>query len=233
MIKTKDRYWGMKANQAKAMMLAKRLLAEFVYDAVSLEGISFTLPEIQTLLEGVTVGGHKLSDQQIAINQGEAWRTLFRWIEQNEFAVSVEKACALHAIAGKEDALEWGKFRSGGVMIAGTDYMPPEAGGLSGLFKQMATEISEISDIYDQAIHLFLSMARYQFFYNVNKRMGRFMMNGVLLNAGYPAINLPAKRRLEFNQRMLLFYKSGHEQSMNAFLRSCLDERTVKIMRES
>lgn len=45
-------------------MIAKRQLAEFVCDAVNLEGLNFSLPEIQTLLDGVTVGGHKLSDQQ-------------------------------------------------------------------------------------------------------------------------------------------------------------------------
>ncbi|MEA1866894.1 MAG: hypothetical protein U9N19_02165, partial [Thermodesulfobacteriota bacterium] len=42
---------------AKAMMLAKRQLAECVCDAVNLEGINLTLPEIQTLLDGITVGG--------------------------------------------------------------------------------------------------------------------------------------------------------------------------------
>jgi prophage maintenance system killer protein len=52
-------------------------------------------------------------------------------------------------------------------------------------------------------------MARRQFFYDVNKRMGRFVMNGFLLSHGYPAINLPAKRQLEFNQLMLSFYDTG------------------------
>ena len=228
----KDYGWNMTANRAKAMMLAKRQLAEFVCDAVNLEGLNFTLPEIQTLLEGITVGGHKITDQQIALNQGNTWRTLFEWIEKDEFDVTIEKACALHNIAGKEEALPWGKFRSGGVTIAGTDYMPPEAGLLPELFDKMVGSASEIPDIYDRAIHLFLTMARCQFFYDVNKRMGRFMMNGLLLTAGYPAINLPAKRHLEFNQLMLPFYKTGDQKAMNAFLRSCLDERVMKIMRE-
>jgi hypothetical protein len=35
----------------------------------NLEGINLTLPEIQTLLDGVTVGGHKVSDQNIALIQ--------------------------------------------------------------------------------------------------------------------------------------------------------------------
>ena len=88
-------------------------------------------------------------------------------------------------------------------------------------------------DIYDRAIHLFLTMARYQFFYDVNKRMGRFIMNGLLLSQGYPAINLPAKRQLEFNQSMLHFYQSGDQKQMNIFLRSCLDEKVIKIMKEA
>lgn len=62
--------------------------------------------------------------------------------------------------------------------------------------------------------------------------MGRFVMNGLLLRSGFPAINLPAKRQLEFNQLMLIFYETGDQTRMNAFLRSCLDERVIQIMKE-
>ncbi len=213
-------------------MLARRQLAEFVCDAVNLEGINFTLPEIQTLLDGITVGGHTLTDQQIALNQGNAWRTLFKWIENDQFEITVEKVCNLHSIAAKEEALEWGKFRSGGVTISGTNYMPPKVNLLLDLFDQMVKKAFNMPDIYDQAIHLFLTMARSQFFYDVNKRMGRFIMNGLLLSNGYPAINLPAKRQLEFNQLMLNFYDTGDQKPMNAFMRSCLDGRVIKIMKE-
>ena len=213
-------------------MLAKRQLAEFVWDAVTLEGINFTFPEIQTLLDGITVGGHRLSDQQIALNQGHAWRLLFRWIENAQFEITIEKACNLHKVAAKEESLEWGRFRSGGVTIAGTDYMPPDAGVLPDMFADMTEKASRMQDIYDQAIHMFLTMARCQFFYDVNKRMGRFMMNGLLLSNGYPAINLPAKRQLEFNQLMLAFYETADPKPMNSFMRSCLDERIINIMKE-
>lgn len=212
------------------MMLAQRELATFVHDAVELEGIHFTLPEIQTLLDGITVGGHKLSDQQIAINQGNAWRYLFQAIKDDKFEVSTAFACELHKIAGKEEALEWGQFRSSGVTIAGTFYTPPKASELDKLFNEMVVDMNGFDDIYDQAIHVFLTMARYQFFYDVNKRMGRFMMNGVLLNAGYPAINLPASRQLEFNEQMLDFYTTGDQAPMNRLMRSCLDKRLIELM---
>lgn len=227
-----DTFFHIKANQQKALMLAKRQLPEFVFDAVNLEGIPFTLPEIQTLLDGITVGGHKLSDQQIALNQANCWRRLFTLVEQQEFDISVQTVCELHAIAGKEEALDWGTFRSGGVTIAGTEYLPPNANKLPEIFGNMVATLSKIPDSYDQAIFLFLTMARTQFFYDVNKRMGRFMMNGLLLSQGFPAINLPAKRQLEFNELMLSFYPSNDPKPMNVFLRSCLDRRIIAIMQE-
>ena len=96
----------------------------------------------------------------------------------------------------------------------------------------MIVNLKRYEDIYDQAISIFLIMARTQFFYDVNKRMGRFLMNGLLLSNGFPAINLPASRQLEFNNLMLDYYGSGDQKKMNIFLRSCLQDQIIKIMRE-
>ena len=213
-------------------MLAKRQLPELVWDAVNLEGINLTLPEVQTLLDGVTVGGRKLSDQQITINQAAAWRLLYKLIEQDRFDVSQETAFSLHEVAVREEAPAWGSFRSSGVLIAGTDYTPPTVAELPGLFTAMISDMQRFDDVYDQAIHLFLTMARCQFFFDVNKRMGRFMMNGHLLDQGYPVINLPASKQQLFNENMLRFYDSGDQSEMNAFMRDCMDIRVVKIIKE-
>jgi hypothetical protein len=93
-----------KPDIRKAVFLAKRHLSEFVCDAVNLEGIPFTIPEIQTLLDGITVGGHRLSDQTIALNQASAWKLLFDLILKREFALSETIACRLHNEAAKNDA---------------------------------------------------------------------------------------------------------------------------------
>lgn len=106
----RDSRWNMPPNKAKALMLAKRQLSELVCDAVNLEGINYTLPEVQTLLDGITVSGHKLSDQQIVLNQSNAWQEVFALVKNDRFAVTAEIACKLHGIAAKEDALEWGRF---------------------------------------------------------------------------------------------------------------------------
>ncbi|WCL51186.1 Fic family protein [Leptospira sp. GIMC2001] len=216
----------------RAIMILQKEISVFVYDAVQLEGINFTLPEVQTLLEGVTIGGHKISDQNIAINQGLAWKQLISWIKDDEFELTITKACDLHAVAAKEDAPEWGKFRSGPVSIAGTNYKPPESKNLEFRFNQMIEESSEIADPINRAISVFLQMARNQFFYDVNKRMGRFFMNGILVNEGLPPINLPVIKKLEFNKLMLDYYPTGKEQAMNDFLRGCINPYHWEILKD-
>ena len=84
-----------------------------------------TLPEVQTLLDGITVGGHKISDQNMALNQAAAWKHLFALVSEGSFSFSKEAALGIHKIAGKEEALGWGAFRTGNMTISGSEYEPP------------------------------------------------------------------------------------------------------------
>ena len=54
----------MKQNKEKALFIAGKVFAELVFDVQRLEGMPFTMPEVQTYIQGITVGGHKLSDQE-------------------------------------------------------------------------------------------------------------------------------------------------------------------------
>ncbi|GAD79348.1 Fic family protein [Vibrio ezurae] len=220
--------WGMKPNIPLAKQLAKRDVPALVYDAVNLEGVAMTLPEVQTILDGITVGGHRISDQNMALNQAKTWERIFELVDSSEFLFSKDTALLLHNIAGEEEALEWGKFRSGYVSITGSDYEPPAPQDLNEKWTEVQTLVDACNDIYDRAITAFLQMARAQFFWDVNKRTGRFMMNGILLSVGFPIINVPAKRQQEFNTLMLDFYASNDMQPMNQFLRSCLNKQIIK-----
>ena len=222
-----DKMWNMKPNIRLAMQLAKRDLPALVYDAVNLEGVAMTLPEVQTLLDGITVGGHKISDQNMAINQAKAWEYIFDLVNKGSFTFDKKTALEVHKIAGQDEALEWGKFRSGYVSIAGCEYEPPAAEELGVKWQALQKTIEPLPDVYDQAITAFLQMARMQFFWDVNKRTGRFMMNGILLTNGFPIINVTAKRQQEFNALMLAFYSSNDMTAMNMFLRSCLNEKII------
>jgi len=224
----KDTVWGMSPNPAMALQLAVRDVPSLVYDAVNLEGVAMTLPEVQTLLDGITVGGHKISDQNMALNQAKAWKHLFSLVSDDGFSFSKNIALRIHKIAGKEEALQWGAFRTGNVTISGSDYEPPSPSELEQIWFDLEREIGSCNDIYDRAITAFLRMARAQFFWDVNKRTGRFMMNGILLEAGLPIINVPAKKQLDFNRLMLDFYSSGDMTAMRVFLRECVNPKIIE-----
>ena len=62
-----------------------KMLPEFVWDAGVLEGNPFSFPEVQTLLDGVTVGGHKLSDLEQIMNLAESSQHLLAHVTSGQF----------------------------------------------------------------------------------------------------------------------------------------------------
>lgn len=197
-----------KPNVKLAFYLAKKDKIDFVYNTSALEGNAMTYPEVQTLLEGITVGGHKLSDELQVLNQNKSVDYLFKLIEDKSFKLDMDTFSTLHSYVAKEEALKWGVFRRGHVNIGGTDYQVPHADLLENIFTTGVEEIENISQPIVRAIIIFLFGAKCQFFYDGNKRTSRLMMNGILIESGYPILNIKAKDRLDFNRMMVKFYDS-------------------------
>lgn len=206
----------------KSIFRAKKVLAGLVHDMAFLEGNLFTFPEVQTLLDGVTVGGHKLSDEAQILNTAEAWKLLFRFVENGAFALSKDIFCKLHQITAKGEALTLGEFRDGEVGISGTEYKPPQWKELETLFAEGVLALQCIEEEYERAFAFFLFGALQQFFWDGNKRTSRLMMAGELLKHGLDIASIPASKKLEFNQKMIRFYNTKDGSEMMKFLESCV-----------
>lgn len=205
-------------NKNLAFALAKKDKIDYIYNTAALEGNAMTFPEVQTLLEGVTVGGHKLSDERQILNQNASVNLLFELLEKDEFRLDKTTLLRLHSKVAHEEALSWGEFRTSGVNIGGTDYIPPKADELDAIFEEGIREIEKIENAIVRAITLFLFLAKCQFFFDGNKRTARLMMNGILLSNGYPILNIKAKDKLEFNRVMVEFYDSDDVQKAIEYL---------------
>jgi Fic family protein len=214
------------------------MLPEYVWDAGVLEGNPFTFPEVKTLLEGVTVGGRKLSDQEQILNLAEGSKYLVELVKPGKFRLDKETFCALNALVARNEALEWGHFRGEGSEV---NYTPDVALGERGRFTPLATEpgagrLNEVfangvgllhenvSNPFERAVAFFLFGSLQQFFFDGNKRTSRFMMNGVLMTEGIDAISIPAVRATEFNSRMVDFYITRDATQMMAFVLDCHPE---------
>jgi hypothetical protein len=212
-----------------------RMLPEFVWDAGVLEGNPFTFPEVKTLLDGITVGGKKISDQEQILNLAESARRLLAFVKAEQFALNKSIFCELHAIVARNEGLEWGHFRGEGDEIQYTpdvglgehgQYtpLPTEAGGfnLHTRFIEGVSVLDErVAHVFEKALVFFLFGALQQFFFDGNKRTSRFMMNGILMAAGLDAISVPASKAQEFNEKMVRFSLSKDATEMMAFLVAC------------
>jgi hypothetical protein len=227
-----------RASLERVVFRFHRMLPEYVWDAGVLEGNPFTFPEVKTLLEGVTVGGRKLSDQEQILNLAESSKHLAVLVKNREFKLIKATFCSLHALVARNEALEWGHFRGEGLE---TQFTPDVALGERGRYTPLATEPGavrlnevfargirsleqDVSNPFERATATFLFGSLQQFFLDGNKRTSRFMMNGVLMSEGVDAISIPAVRAAEFNSRMINFYTSRDATEMMAFVLDCHPE---------
>jgi hypothetical protein len=87
-----------------------RMLLEFVWDASVLEGNPFTFTEVKTLLDGVAVGGRKISDQAQVLNLAESSKHLLALVKAGKFSLDKATFTELHGLVARNEALEWGHF---------------------------------------------------------------------------------------------------------------------------
>lgn len=216
-----------------------KMLPEFVWDASMLEGNPFTFPEVKTLLDGVTVGGHKISDQEQVLNLAESSKRLLAMIRRSSFALSKSIFTELNGIVARNEALEWGVFRGEG---RETNYTPDVVLGEHGRHTPLPTlpgapELNRVfnggvaalqdCEPFERAAAFFLFGALQQFFFDGNKRTSRLMMNGILMSHGIDAISVPAAKAQEFNEKMVRFYISKNASEMMGFLMECHPEAKI------
>ena len=208
-------------NKERAIFRARKALEEIVYDTVALEGNPFTFPEVKTLMEGITVGGRRIEDAEQVLNQARSWRDLITRVEGGTFRLDRATFEELHAHVAREEALEWGVLRSGPVRIAGTAHRPPDAQTLPEQMDAAIETIGTMKKVHRKAIATFLWTARNQPFWDGNKRTGRLMMNGILLEQGHDILTVAAAKQLEFNEKMIRFYDTADGAPMLRFMAGC------------
>jgi Fic family protein len=220
------------STASRAVKRFQKSMPQFVWEAAQLEGNPFTFPEVQTLLDGITVGGRKISDAQQILGLRDSMRLLCEEVLAGTFKPSKAMAGQFNALIARDEALEWGHFRGEGkersnvrVNLGPISWQPKptEAGGqnLIEAFEQGMSTLSMLSDPIERAFAVKLFMAREQFFFDGNKRTARAMMNGVLMSHGFDGISIPASKQLAYNQAMARFYPNGEATEMMQLLASC------------
>ncbi|WP_300677561.1 hypothetical protein [Nocardioides sp.] len=219
-------------DRARARFRAS--LPDLIWNAARLEGNTYTLPEVRTLLEGVTVGGKPLSDERQIIALSEGYTALDALVGDGTFSPTKEVSDTLHALIARHEAIESGHFRGEGNARGGGAVRLADGGSVDGvdhgtggadLIARHATLLARLAETPDprlQALIYFASAARTQFYVDGNKRTARLVASGILLREGYDALNVPYARRLEFNVALDTLFTTDDATSLMRFLADCL-----------
>lgn len=170
-----------------------------VWDSAMLEGYDFTYPEVQTILAGYSVEGHRISDIEEVVGIGKGW---FRTLDAIEKKEGITKAliCDINRELSKSFSIEPGVFRTDSSVNGGGTVRTPE--GTYSAPQQGLDELWEsfqIDDPLRQALLRFPFMALAQFFFDGNKRTSMMTMNIDLVKMGYSPITVPGTKTHEWN----------------------------------
>jgi hypothetical protein len=221
-------------DRAVARFTHSSNVAQYAFDAAVLENLPFTFPEVQTLVDNVTVGGHKLSDEQQVLGLIECVRELGQMVRSGEFMLDKVTSGILHRIITNGTVLDEGLFRGEGA-TGGTPrvrlglhepYTPPPTVPGGANLRRIHDEgaifiLSKLSEPFEQAVAYFLLCALAQFYFDGNKRTGKAMMAGWLMCHGIDGFGVPARRQLEFNTEMVDFYRFKEGTRMFGFMAQC------------
>lgn len=198
----------------QSRFLAKKKWDENVYCGMRMENRAVTFPQTKTILNGINVPEVQLDDIQAILNMRDVWRFLLQSLDQ---PVDLDYLCSLNGFIARNEALEWGKLRTGRVAISGTDYAPPVPDE-----KTVSAELQAVLDrdcsATEKALTLFAWGARGQFFWDGNKRTSMTLANRLLISAGAGILTVRDSMMEQFNTRLLDYYNSGEPEQLMDFL---------------
>lgn len=206
-----DKY---KLTPEQSLFLAKKKWDENVYCGMRMENRAVTFPQTKTILNGVNVPNVRLDDIQAILNMRDAWRHLLNTVGE---PVTLPYMCKLNEYIARNEALEWGKLRTGTVGISGTDYMPPIP-QQENVQQELAGILNAQVSPTEKALNAFVWGARGQFFWDGNKRTSLTLANKILVEAGAGILTVTDRHMEQFNALLLDYYNTGESDKLKVFL---------------
>ena len=201
------------------IFLAKRNIIDNIYANARMEGLNITFPQTKTILEGVNVPNLKIDEIQVILNLRDAWNFVINNVSQK---LDLDFISKVNEFIARNESIEWGKLRSGKVVITGTEYIPEIP-----VYAEVAQQVNNILNIKNQterAIEYMLFGMRNQLFWDGNKRTSTIVANKIMIENGCGIIKISDAHLEEFNTLLSEFYTTDKKEKIKEFLyNNCID----------
>lgn len=192
-----------------------------IFSTAHLEGNTFTLPEVRSLLENEIPPGHREEEIQQIIDLDEASTRLIDRVSTGMFHLDMEESNAYNLLLSRHVVIAPGIPRylsninqdgRGAVVTLGDGdhYIGYTKDEMRQATDWMLPRITSIDDPVDRAINYAAFMSYAQVYMDGNKRTARYMMDGVLMSHGYDCVLIRASDKDAYNEALRGMFRSGN-----------------------
>ena len=224
---------------ASVAKLRKQFAIEMTYNSNAIEGNRLTLRETFLVIqEGLTIKGKSLKDHLEAKDHYEALNYLYDFIEKDKHSTISEVFIrGIQSLIVREtEKQEAGKYRSGNVIITGSNHTPPDSSEIPSLMEDL---IIWIKNNEKKLHHVELAAIIHHKlvfihpFFDGNGRTARLIINLFLMQKGYPLVMILKNDRKRYYNALdkadrgnylpfILFVFQAVERSLNIYLKTLL-----------
>jgi len=227
--------------------LRHRYEVRLTYHSTAIEGNTLTQSETQIVIEkGITIGGRSLVEHLEVIGHKEALDFVIMLAEKAE-PIGEREIREIHSLVMKGQGNgDVGGYRTLDVRAAGTEFVYPSHLKVAELMTEFVSWL-RIADLHPVVLaseaHLrFVSIHPFR---DGNGRVGRLLMNLLLLRAGYPIAVIPVQRRAEYidalvaaqqngdSSKLLALVADAVELSLRDTLQACVNSQECRITERS
>ena len=212
-------------TQGELERLREEFLIEYTYNSNAIEGNTLTLQETALVLEGVTIDKKPLKDHLEAVGHRDAF-LFVQELVQNKVPFSEYVIKQIHTLVLMDRPEDRGVYRRIPVRIMGAYHTPPDPILVPEQMEQLIREFTnkKLHPI-ERAALFHLRFEGIHPFVDGNGRTGRLILNLMLMQAGYPPINVKYADRRRYYEAFDAYYRDGDANVLIDIVKNAVRER--------
>ncbi len=178
--------------------LQDEFLVEFTYNSNAIEGNTLTLQETALALEGVTIDKKPLEDHLEAVGHRDAFLYAVSLVS-DKVPISERIIREIHSLVLINKPEDKGVYRRIAVTIMGAHHEPPQPYLVPVQMERLVADLSRDNRHTIEIAALFhLNFEGIHSFIDGNGRIGRLILNLMLMQMGYPPIDVKFADRRKY-----------------------------------
>jgi len=194
--------------------LQREFLVEFTYNSNAIEGNTLTLQETALVLEGVTIDKKPLKDHLEAAGHHDAFLYICSLVS-DKISISERIIQEIHSLVLLDRPQDRGVYRQIPVKIMGALHELPQPYLVPVQMENLTQKLSsDKHHILEKCAVFHLNFEGIHPFIDGNGRTGRLLLNLMLMQAGYPPINIKFTDRRRYYACFDSYYRDGDASPM-------------------